>query len=279
MDDPTITHRQRLWLYAYGIAVSIFLLAPIAIVIPISFSPGEFLEFPPSEFSLRWYRTFFSSPEWMSATWVSLKAATLTVLLATPLGVAAAYGLHVSESRLAKSVRPLLIVPLIVPVIIIAIGVFYLYARLALINTLTGLVLAHSVLALPFVFVVVGAGFQRYDMAQELVARSLGASRLKAFLTVTLPQIRPSVISAALFAFITSFDEVVIALFVSRGPSSTLTRKMFTSLRDQVSPTIAAISTILILVTLLTAALILIAQLRQKPQRAAALAPVTAPEA
>ncbi|MGF7162116.1 putative spermidine/putrescine transport system permease protein [Rhodoligotrophos appendicifer] len=266
MEDPTISHRQRLWLYAYGVLISIFLLAPIAIVIPISFSPGEFLEFPPSELSLRWYRTFFSSTEWMSATVVSVKAALLTVVVATPLGVAAAYGLHVSDSRFAKTVRPLLIVPLIVPVIIIAIGVFYLYARMSLINTLTGLVLAHSVLALPFVFVLVAAGLQRYDMAQEMVARSLGASRLKAFLTVTLPQIRPSVISAALFAFITSFDEVVIALFVSRGPSSTLTRKMFTSLRDQVSPTIAAISTILILITLVVAGLMLLAQLRQKPE-------------
>ncbi|WP_342639990.1 ABC transporter permease [Rhodoligotrophos ferricapiens] len=269
MDDQTVSHRQRLWLYAFGIAISIFLLAPIAIVIPISFSPGEFLEFPPPELSLRWYRSFFSSAEWMSATWVSIKAAVLTVLVATPLGVAAAYGLHVSQSRLATTIRPLLLVPLIVPVIIVAIGVFYLYARLSLINTLTGLVLAHSVLALPFVFVVVSAGLQRYDMAQELVARSLGASRLKAFLTVTLPQIRQSVISGALFAFVTSFDEVVIALFVSRGPSSTLTRKMFTSLRDQVSPTIAAISTLLILVTLLVAGLILIAQFRQGSKRLA----------
>jgi putative spermidine/putrescine transport system permease protein len=182
-----------------------------------------------------------------------------------PPGTAAAYALHVSESRFAKTIAPLLIVPLIIPVIIIAIGVFYLYARLSLINTLCGLVLAHTVLALPFVFVLVSAGLQRFDMAQELVARSLGASRPKAFLTVTLPQIRPSVISAGLFAFITSFDEVVIALFVSRGPSSTLTRKMFTSLRDQVSPTIAAISTILIAITVLLAALMLIAQRGPKP--------------
>jgi putative spermidine/putrescine transport system permease protein len=265
MEDPTVSHGQRWWLYVYGVAISIFLLAPIAIVVPISFSPGEFLEFPPSELSLRWYRTFFSSPEWMSATLVSVKAALLTTLVATPLGTAAAYALHVSESRFAKTIAPLLIVPLVIPVIIIAIGVFYLYARLSLINTLVGLVLAHTVLALPFVFVLVSAGLQRFDMAQELVARSLGASRPKAFLTVTLPQIRPSVISAGLFAFITSFDEVVIALFVSRGPSSTLTRKMFTSLRDQVSPTIAAISTILIAITVLLAALMLIAQRGPKP--------------
>ena len=268
MDDGDVFQPQRIWLFAYGIVVGVFLLAPIMIVIPISFSPGDFLEFPPSELSLRWYREFFASAEWMSAAMVSVKAAALTVLLATPLGVAAAYGLHVSESPLARSIRPLLVVPLIVPVIIIAIGVFYLYAKLSLVNTLTGLVLAHSVLALPFVFVLVSAGLQQYEMAQELVARSLGASRLSAFLTVTLPQIRPSVVSAALFAFITSFDEVVIALFVSRGPSSTLTRKMFTSLRDQVSPTIAAISSILIVLTVLVAGLMLIAQIGQRPRNA-----------
>jgi putative spermidine/putrescine transport system permease protein len=184
------------------------------------------------------------------------------------LGIAAAYGLHVAQSPLSRLIRHLLIVPLIVPVIIVAIGVFYLYAKVGLVNTVTGLVLAHSVLALPFVVVVVSAGLQRYDLNQELVARSLGASRLKAFLTVTLPQIRPSVISASLFAFITSFDEVVIALFISRGPSSTLTRKMFTSLRDQVSPVIAAISTILIIITVLLAVAMLIAQAGQRTNKA-----------
>lgn len=270
MEDPTISHWRRLWLYVYGVLIGLFLLAPIAIVIPISFSPGDFLEFPPSEYSLRWYRTFFSSAEWMSAATVSIKAAILTAVIATPLGVAAAYGLHVSASPVARLLRPVLILPLIIPVIIIAIGVFYLYARLSLINTLTGLVLAHTVLALPFVFVLVSAGLQQYDIGQEMVARSLGASRFKAFMTVTLPQIRPSVISGALFAFITSFDEVVIALFVSRGPASTLTRKMFTSLRDQVSPAIAAISTILVVITLAVALLILIIQLRKKPTPAEA---------
>ena len=266
--DLSISHYQRLWLYLYGIVIGSFLLAPIAIIIPMSFSPGDFLEFPPHELSLRWYRSFFSSAEWMSATMLSIKVGFLTVLLATPLGIAAAYGLHVAQTPLSRLIRNILIVPLIVPVIIVAIGVFYLYAKVGLINTVTGLVLAHSVLALPFVVVVVSAGLQRYDLNQELVARSLGASRVKAFLTVTLPQIRPSVISASLFAFITSFDEVVIALFISRGSSSTLTRKMFTSLRDQVSPVIAAISTILILITVLLAVAMLIAQASQRTNKA-----------
>lgn len=265
--DPTVNHLRRLWLYLYCLAVAIFLLAPIVVVIPMSFSPSEFLEFPPSSFSLRWYQSLVNSAEWTGAAIISLKAAVLTVLVATPLGLAAAYGLQYSEMGIAKLIRSALIIPLIVPVIIVAIGVFYLFARLNLVNTLTGLVLAHSVLALPFVIVVVSAGLQRFDLNQELVARSLGASRLKAFMTVTLPQIRPSVMSAALFAFITSFDEVVVALFVSRGPSSTLTRKMFTSLRDQVSPAIAAISTILILITFLLALAALASARSDKAQK------------
>lgn len=257
MDELIVPHRSRLWLYAYGVLLAIFLLAPVLIIIPMSFSPGEFLEFPPRSLSLRWYESFFASAEWMSAAFLSLKVAVLTALIATPLGVAASYGLHLSSSPFAGFIRAVLIVPLVVPVIIIAIGVFYLYARLGLVNTLTGLVLAHTVLALPFVVIITSAGLQQFDMNQERVALSLGAGRLGAFLSITAPQIKASLASAVFFAFITSFDEVVIALFISRGASSTLTRKMFTSLRDQVSPTIAAISTMLILLTVVLAALTL----------------------
>jgi putative spermidine/putrescine transport system permease protein len=264
MEDVTVSHRSRLWLYLYGIVLAVFLLVPVLIIIPMSFSPGEFLEFPPRSLSLRWYESFFSSAEWMSAALLSLKVAVLTVLLATPLGVAAAYGLHLSANPLAGFIRSVLIVPLVIPVIIIAIGVFYLYARVGLVNTVTGLVLAHTVLALPFVVIITSAGLQQFDMNQERVALSLGATRLGAFMSVTAPQIKASLASAAFFAFITSFDEVVIALFVSRGTSSTLTRKMFTSLRDQVSPTIAAISTMLILLTVVLAGLTLWIGSRQR---------------
>lgn len=253
--DNPVGHWRRAWLYAVVALVLLFLIGPILIVVPMSFSPSEHLEFPPRALSLRWYAEFFASKEWMDAAWVSLRAALLTVIIATPFGVAAAYGLHISASPWARIVRVALVVPLIVPVIIIAIGAFYLFAYLGLINTILGLVLAHTVLAIPFVLVTVSAGLQRYDMSQEMVARSLGATRLWAFLTVTLPQIRASVISGALFAFVTSFDEVIIALFISRGEASTLTRRMFTSLRDQVSPTIAAISTMLILVSVVVAVL------------------------
>jgi putative spermidine/putrescine transport system permease protein len=266
--DRDVSHWQRAWLYAYAAMVLLFLVAPILIVVPMSFTPAEHLEFPPPSLSLRWYRSFFDSAEWMDAGWVSVRAAFFTVLVATPLGTAAAYGLHVAAGPWTKILRAALVVPLIVPVIIVAIGLFYVFAKLGLINTMTGLVLAHTVLAIPFVIVTVTAGLRRYEMSQEMVARSLGANRWVAFFTVTLPQIRTSVLSGALFAFVTSFDEVVIALFISRGESSTLTRKMFTSLRDQVSPTIAAISTMLIAISILVAAAVVIQEI-SKPHRTA----------
>lgn len=244
--ETQITHRQRLWLYILVGLICVFLVVPSLIVVPMSFSGSRFLEFPPSSWSLQWYEAYVGSVEWRDATWISFKAAVLTTLVATPVGTLAAYGLHVSNSRYAGLIRVLLTLPIMVPVILIAVGVFFLYAKIGLNNTLTGLVLAHSILAIPFVLITVTAGLRTFDMNQEMVARSLGAGRVRAFLTVTLPQIRFSVISGALFAFITSLDEVVIALFVARGESATLTRRMFAFLRDQVDPTIAAISTILI---------------------------------
>jgi putative spermidine/putrescine transport system permease protein len=136
-----------------------------------------------------------------------------------------------------------------VPVILVAIAVFYVYVKVKLVNSLTGLVLAHSILALPLVMMMVTSALKSYDMNQEMVARSLGASRVRAFFGVTLPQIRFAVIGSALLSFLTSFDEVVLSMFVSGGSNSTLTRNMFLALRDQIDPTIAAISTLMIVVT------------------------------
>lgn len=247
--DTQITHGQRLWLYILAVIIMVLLVAPTLIVIPMSFSASQYLEFPPREWSFRWYESYFASPAWMQATKTSLKAGVLTMLLATPLGVAAAYGLHVSRHRFAQAAFVLLITPMMVPVILIAIGAFYAYVQIGMVNSLTGLVVAHAILALPLVLIVVSAALKSYDMNQESAARSLGASRLTAFLTVTLPQIRFSVITAALLAFLTSFDEVIIAMFVSGGQNSTLTRNMFNALRDQIDPTIAAISTIMIVIS------------------------------
>jgi len=247
--ETQITHGQRLWLYVLAVIIMLLLVAPTLIVVPMSFSDSQYLEFPPEVWSLRWYEHYFSSPEWMLATWTSLKTALLTMLVATPVGVLAAYGLHASNVRFVRMTFLFLITPMMVPLVLVAIGVFYVYVQLGILYTVGGLVLAHSILALPLVVIVTGSALKSYDMSQENAARSLGAPRWKAFLTITLPQIRFAVVTAALLAFLTSFDEVVVAMFISGGDNPTLTRNMFNALRDQIDPTIASISTIMICVT------------------------------
>lgn len=249
--ETQVTHGARLWLYLLAIAVMVFLVVPTLLVIPMSFSASQYLEFPPREWSLRWYRSYFGSTSWMQATATSLQAGLLTALVATPLATMAAYGLHVARLRQTRLLWALLLTPMVIPVILVGIGVFYAYVKVKLVNTLPGLVLAHSMLAIPVVMLVVASAFKSYDMDQERVARSLGASPVRAFFLVTLPQIRFSVITGAILAFLTSFDEIIVSLFVSGGDHSTLTRNMFNALRDQVDPTIAAISTLIITVTTL----------------------------
>ncbi len=247
--DTQVTHRDRLWLYVVAAIIMLLLVIPTFIVIPMSFSDSQYLEFPPSNWSVRWYDEYFGSSKWMRATVTSFQIGVLTMLVATPLGTAAAYALFVSGHRAARAVFMFLITPMIVPVILIAIGAFYAFGRVGLNNTITGLVLAHTVLAAPLVMIVITASLRNYDLNQELVARSLGASRLKAFFAITLPQIKFSVVTAALLSFLTSFDEVIIAIFVSGGVNATLTKHMFAALRDYIDPTIAAISTIMVLVS------------------------------
>lgn len=241
---------SRILLAVAGVAILVFLVLPIFIVVPMSFSASRFLAFPPTAWSLRWYVEYFGGAEWMLATAVSLQTATATCLLATPIGVAAAYAIHTTKTRLTEVAYPLLMVPLMIPHIVVAVGVFFLFARIGLNNTLTGLILAHTMLAIPFVLITTLSGMQGFDMNQERAAQSLGVNRLTAFLKVTAPQIKGSIIAGALFAFISSFDEVVVSLFLSGGPTSTLPKRMFVALRDEVDPTIAAISSLLIFASL-----------------------------
>ncbi|MCZ4352031.1 ABC transporter permease [Roseovarius aestuarii] len=253
--DTQVTHLQRLWLYILCTLVLLFLVMPTLLVIPMSFSDSRYLSFPPESWSLRWYRAYFSSAEWLQATAVSFKVAFLTMILATTTGTLASYGLHTTRARLGKYMMVLLTMPMIIPVILLAVGIFLTFAPVGLNSTIGGLVLAHTVLAIPLVMITVTAGLKNFDINQEMVARSMGASRPWAFLTVTLPQIRNSVLSGALLAFIISLDEVVIALLIAGGDKATLTRRMFLALRDEIDPTIAAISTLLIVFSIVMLAL------------------------
>lgn len=265
--ETQITHGQRLWLYVIAVIVMVLLVTPTLIVIPMSFSDSQYLEFPPETWSTRWYGHYFGSSEWMLATRTSFKAAFLTMLVATPIGVLAAYGLHSSKIRFVRVAFVLMITPMMVPVVLVAIGAFYAYVQMKILYTITGLVMAHTVLALPLVVIVTGSALKSYDMSQEEAARSLGAPRWKAFMTVTLPQIRFAVVTSALLAFLTSFDEVVVAMFISGGDNPTLTRSMFNALRDQIDPTIASISTIMILVTTLMMVLAQLFGQQKKPSK------------
>jgi putative spermidine/putrescine transport system permease protein len=247
--ETQITHGRRLWLYVLVALIVLFLIAPSLLVMPISFSSDRYMSFPPPGWSTRWYEAYFGAIEWRDATRVSMTAAALTMVVSTTLGTLAAYGLQTSGSKWTRALYVGFMLPLIIPGILVAIGIFLLYAQIGLNNSMLGIVLAHSVMAIPLVVITVASSLKSYDMNQEMAARSLGASRPWAFLTVTLSQIKISVISAALLAFITSLDEVVISLFIAGGEYATLTKRMFNALRDEIDPTIAAISTLLILIS------------------------------
>ena len=244
--ETQITHIDRLWLYTLALVIMLLLIIPTVIVVPMSFSDSQYLEFPPDNWSLRWYEEYFESSKWIRCTLTSFHIGVLTMLVATPLGTMAAYALYVSGHPAARAIFFFLITPMIVPVILIAIGTFYVFGRIGLNNTIGGLVLAHTSLATPLVMIIITAALRTYDLNQERVARSLGASRLKAFFLITLPQIRFSILTAALLSFLTSFDEVIISIFISGGINATLTKQMFSALRDYIDPTIAAISTIMV---------------------------------
>ena len=225
--------------------ILLYLVIPVLIVVPMSFSSARFLTFPPPGLSLRWYAAFFDSPSWMASARVSLIVATATVLIATPLGTAAAYAIARSSAPLMRLVHLALLLPLAVPIIITAIGMFFVFARLRMVATLPALVLADVALGLPYVVTAVVAGLRSFDPVQEMAARSLGMDRFRSFLHVTLPQIRASVAAGAVFTFISALDETVVSLFISGGQNQPLTKRMFTALRDEIDPTIAAISTML----------------------------------
>jgi putative spermidine/putrescine transport system permease protein len=253
--------RRHPALIALAVATLVFLVAPLAVVIPISFSAAKYLTFPPPGWSLQWYERYFGSREWMSATGRSFEVAVLTTLAATAVGTAAALALR-RPFRGRSLIRLIVLAPLVVPVIIMAIAIYGLYAQLKMVGTLHGLVLAHTVLALPFVVVIVSATLQGLDETLELAAQNLGANRWQTFRLVTLPLIRPGVVSAALLAFITSFDEVVVAIFVSGTGAATLPKQMWDGIRTEIDPTVAAVSTLLIGVT--TLALGLLAVVRRR---------------
>jgi putative spermidine/putrescine transport system permease protein len=257
----------RTFVVLFVAMVLVFLVAPLFVVVPLSFSDDPFFTFPIPRYSLRWYRDFFGNERWILGVVNSSITAVLTTILATILGTTAALGIAREEFPWRRLAMALLISPMIVPIVIVAVGAYLFFGRLGLTNTRTGLVLAHTALAVPFVVITVTATLTTYDTNLTRAARSLGASPISSFFRVTLPAILPGVISGAIFAFATSFDEVVVALFLTGAEQRTLPVQMFSGVRDQINPTIMAAATLLLA---LSATLFLaLAWLSQRVQRTA----------
>ncbi len=232
-------------------SVLLFLLLPIFVIIPLSFSNSSFLSYPIPGWSLRWYQELFASDDWARATRNSFIVAPLATLIATTLGTLAAVGLARVQFFGKGLLTSLLIAPMVVPIVVVGVSTYLLFARIGLSDSYTGLVLVHAALGAPFVLTTVMATLQNFNQNLVKASLSLGAGPLQTFFRVTLPVIAPGVISGALFAFATSFDEVVVVLFLAGPEQTTLPRQMFTGIRENISPTIAAVATLLILFTAL----------------------------
>jgi putative spermidine/putrescine transport system permease protein len=246
---PLDTVNVGLWIFFFG--VLFFLLLPLIVVIPISFNPGTMLRFPPAGLSLRWYEDFFGDEAWRQAASLSVRLGLTVAVLASIVGVPAAVALARMVTRGKTILRALVLFPLIVPLIITAIAFFDVFSRMRLVRTFSGLVLAHTILAVPYVVIIMESALESFDVSLEEAAVSLGASRLMAFCKVTLPIVLPSLFASALFAFMTSWDDVVIVLFLGGADNRTLPLRMFEFLQTSVRPTIAAISSLLVLAMVL----------------------------
>jgi putative spermidine/putrescine transport system permease protein len=227
----------------------VLLLAPTLVVIPMSFSGGLTFEFPPKSWSWRWYGEFFGSDAWMSSLVTSLKIGLLVAVIATVVGVAAAMGLDRSRFFGRGSLRALVMAPMIMPGIVVAVALYAVFLRWQFNSTVIEFVLAHTVLALPFVVTSVSTSLVGYDRTLEIASASLGAPPLTTFWRITVPLLAPGVLSGFVFAFVTSFDEVVIALFLQTPDTRTLPVQMYNSITLEIDPTIAAASSLIIVVT------------------------------
>jgi putative spermidine/putrescine transport system permease protein len=238
---------SRLVLLAFCALVLLFLIAPILAIIPLSFNSEPFFTYPLPGLSLRWYAEFFGSADWRLASYNSFIVAIFSTVLATALGTLAAVGLMRPDCPGRRTLAAIIISPIVIPVVVAAVGIYYFFAEIGLLGGLTSLVLAHTALGAPFVVITVAATLAGFDHGLMRAAASLGAPPSVAFRRVMLPLIMPGVVSGAIFAFVTSFDEVVITLFLAGSDQRTLPRQMWSGLREQISPTITAAATLLIL--------------------------------
>jgi putative spermidine/putrescine transport system permease protein len=278
---PYASPAQKAWYYGFRIICGLiffFLIAPIMVIIPLSFNAEDFFTFTPEMlslspegYSLKHYRDFLTNPDWQQALRNSVQIAPAATILSVALGTLAAVGLSQSHVPFRRAIMAILISPMIVPLIISAAGMYFFYSRIGLQGTYVGVVLAHAALGIPFVIITVTATLVGFDQSLTRASANLGAGPVRTFFKVQMPLILPGVISGGLFAFITSFDEVVVVLFVGSAGQKTLPWQMFTGLREQISPTILAVATILVAIsiTLLTT----VELLRRRSERLRGMSP------
>jgi putative spermidine/putrescine transport system permease protein len=268
------TPLQRIWHWVFlaiCALIFLFLISPILVIMPLSFSSEPWFTYPLPGLSTRWYDDFFTSERWQTALFNSIFIAVSATALATSLGTLAALGLSRANFPMRPLVMGLIISPMVVPIVITAVAMYFFYADIGLANTFPGIILAHTALATPFVVITVTATLTGFDHSLTRAASGLGAGPITVFRRVTLPLILPGLISGALFAFVESFDEVVVILFVGSPEQRTLPRQMFSGIREQISPTITAVATLLIIfsVCLLTT----VELLRRRSERLRGMSP------
>ncbi|WP_299501292.1 ABC transporter permease [uncultured Roseobacter sp.] len=278
---PYLTPGQVLWHYTFRVicgAILVFLITPILVVMPLSFNAQDFftftpemLRFDPAGYSLKHYEDFFTNSDWQGALANSVKIAPMATLLSVSFGTLAAIGLSQQHVPFRRAIMAILISPMIVPLIISAAGMYFFYSRIGLQGTYMGVVLAHAALGIPFVIITVTATLVGFDNSLTRAAANMGAGPVTTFFRVQMPLILPGVISGGLFAFITSFDEVVVVLFVGSAGQKTLPWQMFTGLREQISPTILAVATILVIISI--ALLTVVELLRRRSERLRGMSP------
>nr|WP_241525529.1 ABC transporter permease [Pseudophaeobacter leonis] len=278
---PYATTGQRVWYYSFRVICGLiffFLIAPIIVIIPLSFNAQDFFTFTPEMlrldpegFSLKHYRDFFSNDSWQSSMWNSLKIAPMATLVSVTFGTLAAIGLSQPHVPFRRAIMAILISPMIVPLIISAAGMYFFYSRIGLQGTYFGVVLAHAALGIPFVIITVTATLVGFDRSLTRAAANMGADPVTTFFRIQMPLILPGVISGGLFAFITSFDEVVVVLFVGSAGQKTLSWQMFIGLREQISPTILAVATLLVAISIMLLATV--EMLRRRSERLRGMSP------
>ena len=242
--------------------ILLFLILPTLVVAGISFGSASYMEFPPAGFSLRWYWAFFNDPEWMAATFFSLRIALTTTFAAMVVGTLAAIALVRGHLPGKQMVQTLVLGPLIIPHIVFGVALYLVFAPLHLTGNFVGFVIGHTVLSIPYVIISVMAALHRFDVSLELAALSCGANRLQAFFHVVLPNIIPSISAGAAFAFLASFDEATVAFFLSDVGGQTISSKMFEDIDFNLTPVIAALSTLLSLVSIFLMGAVRLAQRR-----------------